>query len=38
MREIVAGTGWTVRKFIEPEGAQYIAVIEKDLDVVKKIK
>ena len=31
MREIVAGTGWVVRKFIEPEGAQYVGVIEKDL-------
>ena len=38
MREIVAGTGWIVRKFIEPEGAQYVAVIEKDLDFVKKIE
>ena len=33
MREIVAGTGWAVRKFVEPEGDQYVAVIEKDLDV-----
>ena len=33
MREIVAGTGWVVREFIEPEGAQYVAVIEKALDV-----
>ncbi|MDE2994918.1 MAG: class I SAM-dependent methyltransferase [Chloroflexota bacterium] len=32
MQEIVAGTGWVVRKFIEPEGAQYVGVIEKDLD------
>ena len=31
MREIVAGTGWVVRKFIEPEGDQYVGVIEKDL-------
>ena len=30
MREIVDGTGWTVRKFINPEGAQYVAIIEKD--------
>ena len=30
MRHIVDGTGWTIRKFIEPEGAQYVAVIEKD--------
>ena len=30
MREIVAGTGWTVRRFVEPEGAQYVAVIEKE--------
>lgn len=33
MRRIVDGTGWTVRKFIEPEGAQYVAILEKDLDV-----
>ena len=33
MQEIVAGTGWVVRKFVEPEGDQYVAVIEKDLDV-----
>ena len=30
MRETVAGTGWAVRRFIEPEGDQYIAVIEKE--------
>ncbi len=30
MREIVAGTGWRVRRFVEPEGAQYVAVIEKE--------
>ena len=30
MREIVAGTGWTIREFIEPEGDQYVAVIEKE--------
>lgn len=30
MREVVAGTGWVVRKFIEPDGAQYVAVLEKD--------
>ena len=30
MREIVSGTGWTVSEFIEPEGPQYIAIIEKD--------
>ena len=33
MQEIVAGTGWVIRKFIEPGGDQYVAVIEKDLDV-----
>ena len=32
MREVVAGTGWAVRKFIEPDGAQYVAVLEKDRD------
>ena len=31
MREIVAGTGWTVREFIEPKGDQYVGVIEKDM-------
>ena len=30
MRHIVDGTGWTIRKFIEPEGAQYVAILEKD--------
>ena len=30
MREVVADTGWVVRKFIEPDGAQYVAVLEKD--------
>ena len=29
MREIVSGTGWVVRRFIEPEGPQYVAIIEK---------
>ncbi len=29
MREIVAGTGWMIREFIEPEGAQYVGIIEK---------
>ena len=33
IQEIVAGTGWVIRKFVEPEGDQYVAVIEKDLDV-----
>ena len=33
MREVVAGTGWVVRKFIEPDGAQYVAVLEKDRNV-----
>ena len=32
MRDIVAGTGWVVREFIdEPKGAQYVGVIEKEL-------
>ena len=30
MLEIVAGTGWTVREFIEPEGDQFVAVIDKE--------
>ena len=29
MCEIVNGTGWTVSEFIEPEGAQFIGVLEK---------
>ena len=29
MLELVAGTGWTVCRFVEPEGAQYVAIIEK---------
>ena len=29
MSEIVAETGWVVRKFIEPEGAQYVGILEK---------
>ena len=35
MREIVEGTGWEVREFIEPDGAQYVAVIEKAPGVIK---
>ena len=30
MREIVDGTGWVVGKFIEPEGDQYVGIIEKE--------
>ena len=30
VRQIVAGTGWTVARFIEPKGARYIAVLEKE--------
>lgn len=29
MQDIVTGTGWEVTKFIEPEGAQYVTIIEK---------
>jgi 2-polyprenyl-3-methyl-5-hydroxy-6-metoxy-1,4-benzoquinol methylase len=29
MKEILKGTGWTVRDFIDSENAQYIAIIEK---------
>ena len=29
MRDVVAGTGWMISEFIEPEGAQYVAIIEK---------
>lgn len=30
MKEILAGTGWVVRRFIESEGSVYTAVIEKE--------
>ena len=30
MREILDGTGWTVGRFMGPQGPGYIAVIEKD--------
>jgi len=30
MREILKGTGWKVRQFIESENANYIAIIEKE--------
>ena len=30
MREILRGTGWHIARFIEPRGANYVAVIEKD--------
>jgi len=29
MEEILRGTGWKVKKFIDSEGSQYIAIIEK---------
>ena len=29
MKEIVQGTGWVIRQFINSEGPQYIAIIEK---------
>ena len=29
MREFVAGTGWAVREFIDSDGLEYVAVIEK---------
>ncbi|MCY3543295.1 MAG: class I SAM-dependent methyltransferase [Chloroflexi bacterium] len=29
MREIVKGTGWTIDKFVEPEGSQYVGILEK---------
>ena len=32
MQDVVAGTGWVVRKLIEPEGDQYVCVLEKNLD------
>lgn len=37
MQQIVAGTGWKVRKFIEPVGDQYVGVLEKDLHLVETI-
>ena len=30
MREILQGTGWTIRQFIQSEGPIYIAVLEKE--------
>jgi SAM-dependent methyltransferase len=30
MRGILQGTGWRIARFIEPRGANYVAVIEKD--------
>ena len=30
MKEIIQGTGWDIRQFINSEGPQYIAVIEKE--------
>ena len=30
MRWVVTVTGWAVREFIDPEGAKYIAILEKD--------
>jgi SAM-dependent methyltransferase len=30
MEEIIEGTGWVIRQFINSEGPQYIAVIEKE--------
>ncbi len=30
MRNIVRGTGWTIKKFIESKGPQYAAVIQRD--------
>ncbi|MFQ6064211.1 MAG: class I SAM-dependent methyltransferase [Candidatus Bathyarchaeia archaeon] len=29
MKEILRGTGWRIRKFLDSEGSQYIAIIEK---------
>lgn len=30
MQDIVDGTGWEVRSSLRPEGAQYVAIIEKN--------
>ena len=30
MQEIVAGTGWRVRSFIDSKGSVYIAILEKE--------
>ena len=32
VRKIAAGTGWRVSRFIEPKGARYIAVLEKEAE------
>ncbi len=29
MKEILKGTGWKIRKFIDSEDSQYIAIIKK---------
>lgn len=29
LRELAAGSGWRVRRFVEPEGALYVVVLEK---------
>jgi hypothetical protein len=30
MKEIIQGTGWVIRQFINSEGPQYIAIIDKE--------
>lgn len=30
LEALAAGTGWRVRRFVEPEGALYVAVLEKE--------
>ena len=30
MKEILKGTGWKIREFIDSDNAQYIGIIEKD--------
>jgi len=30
MREILEGTGWKIERFLDSEGANYIAIISKE--------
>jgi hypothetical protein len=35
MKEILAGTGWQVKEFIDLKGSLYIAVIEKEKEIIR---
>ena len=36
MEEIIEGTGWKIKKFIDSDGSEYIAVIEKEPKILTK--